>query len=108
MTKKRISERKVILFTAAFLILSGLFRLFAYSFGVFLFYFAFAPYLLFRLVTIIRRRKEESDSTAFYRIIVLFVMIASIVLNIVGWQEADFFLIFLLMVDYLLMVNKRF
>ena len=43
-----------------------------------------------------------------YRIIILAIMILSTVMNIAGWQEADFFLLFLLMIDYLLVINKRF
>jgi hypothetical protein len=108
--KKRISERKVILYTAALVLFSGLIRVFAYSFGVYLFYLSFFPFLFYRFYTIFFHRAKgfSQQPASLYRIFVLISMVITIVLNIVGWQEADFFLLFLLMVDYLLVINKRF
>ncbi len=108
MEKKKISERKVIEFTAGLVVLTGLVRLVAYVAGTVLFYLAFAPFLVFRLVSTFQQRKNKRSSVYFYRVIVMVVMIITIVLNAVGWQDADFFLMFLLMVDYLLVINRRF
>jgi hypothetical protein len=108
MEKRKISETKVILFTAAFVVFAGLIRYFAYSFGSVLFYLAFAPFILYRFYSIKNRSQEISQSVDTFRTIVLVLMVITLMLNILGWQEADFFLIFLLMVDYLLVINKRF
>ena len=84
--------------------------MFAYSFGVYLFYLSFLPFLFYRFYTIFFHRAKgfSQQPASLYRIFVLISMVITIVLNIVGWQEADFFLLFLLMVDYLLVINKRF
>ncbi|MFP4556625.1 MAG: hypothetical protein ACLFNU_07125 [Bacteroidales bacterium] len=108
MEKKKISERKVILYTASFVVLAGIVRFIAYSFGTVLFYLAFAPFLIYRIVSSVKNREKQKDTIYFYRVIVLSVMIVTIALNIAGWQEADFFLIFLLMIDYLLVINRKF
>jgi hypothetical protein len=108
MKKKKISERKVIEYTAGLVVATGLIRIFAYATGTVLFYLAFAPFLIYRLVSTFRQRNSEKSSVHFYRLIVMVIMIITIVLNAAGWQEADFFLIFLLMVDYLLVLNRRF
>ncbi len=108
MGKTKISERKVILYTAGLVVFTGLIRLFAYSTGTVLFYLAFAPYITYRLVSIFQNRDVNTPPIHFYRAAVLVIMIITIILNAAGWQEADFFLIFLLMVDYLLVINKKF
>ncbi|MFO8022119.1 MAG: hypothetical protein R6U65_06610 [Perlabentimonas sp.] len=108
MQKKKVSERKVILYTAGLVVLTGVVRLIAYSVGTVLFYLAFAPFLIYRLVSAVKNRKKQKDTIYYYRFLVLSVMIITIVLNIAGWQDADFFLIFLLMVDYLLVINRKF
>ena len=109
MGKTNISERKVILYTAGLVVFTGLIRLFAYSTGTILFYLAFAPFITYRLISIFENRKKiNTPPIHFSRVVVLVIMIITIVLNAAGWQEADFFLIFLLMVDYLLVINKKF
>ncbi len=109
MGNRRISEQKVIVYTAGLLLLTGVIRYMFYSVGSVLFYLAFAPYLIYRVYSYYNRKKSGSlTSTDFIRNIVLVIMLVTIVLNIAGWQEADFFLLFLLMVDYLLVINKRF
>jgi len=108
MGQKKISERKVIEYTAGLVVFTGIIRFFFYSAGTVLFYLAFAPFLTYRLVSIVRSRKEDKSPIRLYRGIVVTLMLVTIALNVAGWQEADFFLIFLLMVDYLLVINKRF
>lgn len=109
MGNKRISERKVIVYTAGLLLFTGVIRYLFYSVGSVLFYLAFAPYVFYRAYSYHGRRKSgTTTSIDFVRNIVLAIMLVTIVLNIAGWQEADFFLLFLLMVDYLLVINKRF
>jgi len=107
MARAKISERKIILYTAALVLLSGLVRLFAYSIGSVFFYIAFAPYLIYRVISSIKNRGKAEGNLNFYRGIVLVLMIITIVLNVANWQEADFFLVFLLMVDFLLVINRK-
>ncbi|MDY0255337.1 MAG: hypothetical protein RBR30_13140 [Tenuifilaceae bacterium] len=108
MGQKRISERKVIEYTAGLVVLAGIVRFFAYSTGNVLFHLAFVPFLIYRLLAVVKSRKDDHSSIKLYRGIVMVLMIITIALNGAGWQEADFLLIFLLMVDYLLVINKRF
>lgn len=107
MIKSKISERKIIIYTAALVLFSGLVRLFAYSTGSVFFYLAFAPYLIYRVVSSVKNRGKREGNTNVYRGVVMVLMIITIVLNVASWQEADFFLIFLLMVDFLLVINKK-
>src|SRR5690554_6466491 len=107
MARAKISERNIILYTAALVLLSGLVRLFAYSIGSVFFYIAFAPFLIYRVISSIKNRGKAEGNLNFYRGIVLVLMIITIVLNVANWQEADFFLVFLLMVDFLLVINRK-
>lgn len=80
----------------------------AFVVGTVFFYLAFAPYIIYRIISVKNQKESDKNSLSHYRLIVLVVMVISIVLNIIGWQEADFFLLFLLMIDYLLVINKKF
>lgn len=107
MARVKISERKIIIYTAALVLFSGLVRLFAYSTGSVFFYLAFAPYLIYRVVSSIKNRGKGEGSINVYRSIVMVLMIITIVLNVASWQDADFFLIFLLMLDFLIVINSK-
>lgn len=108
MGKTKISERKIILYTVGLVVIAGIIKYFAYSTGTVLFYLAFAPFLVYRLISIVKNRSENRTPLQLYRGIVMSIIIITIVLNVAGWQEADFFLFFLLMVDYLLVINQKF
>jgi hypothetical protein len=107
MQTKRFSERNVIIFTAALILFSGLIRTINYKVGLILFYISFLPYLYFRIRIIKNRWKMEWDNLEKYRFFVLIIMLVTLIFNIAGWQEADFFLLFMLMVDFLLVSNKK-
>ena len=107
MAKRQISERKVILITAGLIILSGLIQMVNYSFGSTLYYLVFSGFLAYRLIRIVANRRKKVASFQRYRIVLLVVMLITLVMNIAGWQQADFFLIFLLMVDFLLLTNRK-
>ena len=108
MSNRKISERKVILYTAGLVLFAGIIRYIAYPLGSVLFYLAFLPFLLYRFNSIFEQRKTASTPLDTYRNLVLIFMVITIVLNIAGWQEADFFLLFLLMIDFLLVINRKF
>jgi hypothetical protein len=105
---KNFSERRVILFTASLILLSGLLRQFSYTAGIVLFYISFAPFLAYRLSNIIKKKWSILNSVEKYRFVILLIMIVSLTFNLLGWQEAAFFLLFHIMIDFLLVNNKKF
>ncbi|MHC1704541.1 MAG: hypothetical protein AB9846_11585 [Tenuifilaceae bacterium] len=104
---KRISERKVIITTAGFIVLSGLVRLISFKVGYILFYLVFIPFIIYRVHYYYVNRSKESLPVDKYRLIVLVSMIVTILLNILGIQDVEFFLLFLLMIDFLLVINNK-
>lgn len=108
MLKLRFTEQNIILYTAILLLITGIIRyLFPYVGGL-IFYIAFIPFLLFRFYTLFRNRKKPRTQVGFYRFIVLIFMLVTLLFNAMDWQKADFFLVFLLMADYLLVINGKF
>ena len=108
MIRFKLTEQEIILYTGAFLVVAGVLRFFAHSVGLVVFYLSFLPFFLTRLHTIFLQKKEFLAKDNRYRDIVLFIMLVTIILTITGWHNADFLLIFLLMIDYLLVTNKKF
>lgn len=106
--EKKISERKVIIFTTSLVVISGLIKLLSYKIGIVLFYLAFALFIIYRLNFYFKLRGKEKTQNDRYRLIVLIAMIATIILNILGIQDVEFFLLFLLMIDFLLVINNKF
>jgi hypothetical protein len=106
MAEKKFSERKLILFTVGLLIFAGLVRLVNYRVGLVFFYLAFVPFVYHRAMFYLRNRKNLSNVDK-YRRITLIVMLATIVMNIIGLQDIEFFLLFILAIDYLIIVNSK-
>jgi len=104
---KKISERKVIIFTTGLIIFSGLVRLISYAVGIVLFYIAFLPYIVYRFNFYNQLRGKPKTQLDSYRLIIFVSMILTILLNLIGIQDVEFFLLFLLMVDFLLVINKK-
>lgn len=104
--EKKISERKVLIFTAALIVFTGLVRIFNYPLGFVLFYLAFLPYLIYRFKYYLKLRGKSQEQIDRYRFIILVTIIISMVLNLIGVQDVEFFLLFLLMIDFLLVINK--
>jgi hypothetical protein len=107
MEGKRISERKIIISTGAFVIISGLIRIFFYGVGIVLFYLSFLPYIFYRVSYYYNKKGMEIDQLDKNRRLVLIGMVITLILNILGWQDANFFVLFLLMVDFLIVINKK-
>lgn len=101
MKKRRVSERKMILLTAILLIISGLLQLISYRIGVRMFYFSFAPLLLYRFWYYLTNWRRISAIDR-YRRYTFGLMVITIILNLEGIQNAEFFLLILLAVDYLI------
>lgn len=105
--EKRISERKVIIFTTCLVIFAGLVRLLSYAIGIILFYLAFLPFILYRINYYYKLQGKSKTQDDKYRLITLVLLIITIVLNLLGIQDVEFFLLFLLMIDFLLVINKK-
>lgn len=105
--EKKISERKVIIFTTCLVIFAGLVRLLSYAIGIVLFYLAFLPFILYRINYYHKLQGKSKTQDDKYRLIILALLIITIVLNLLGIQDVEFFLLFLLMIDFLLVINKK-
>jgi hypothetical protein len=103
----KISERKVLIYTAILIVFAGLVRILKYSVGFVLFYLAFLPFIIYRINYYFKLKGKPKSQTDKYRLIILVTMIISILLNLVGIQDVDFLLLFLLMIDFLLVINKK-
>ncbi len=106
MAERKFSERKLILFTVGLLIFAGIVRLMSYRIGVVFFYLAFVPFLYHRIKFYYRNRVNLTQVDR-YRKITLIVMLGTICLNIIGLQDIEFFLLFILAIDYLIIVNTK-
>ncbi len=106
MAEKKFSERKLILFTVGLLIVAGLIRLINYKVGLVFFYLAFIPFVYHR-VRFYLRNKTNLSNVDKYRKITLIIMLVTIVMNIIGLQDIEFFLLFILAIDYLIIVNTK-
>lgn len=100
--RQRISERQYILLTVGLLIVAGLVRLASYRVGYVLFYLALVPFLLHRIRHHVLHRKKSTKVDA-YRRITLYLMLFSLLLNLLGFQRGDFLLLLLLGADYLIL-----
>jgi hypothetical protein len=103
----KISERKIIIFTAGIIVVAGLVRMLKYALGIVLFYLAFLPYILYRTNYYFKLKGKQKTQIDRYRLIILVSMIITIILNLIGIQDVEFFLLFLLMIDFLLVINKN-
>lgn len=107
MENKKISERKIIIVTASFVLISGVIRLFFYGVGTVLFYLSFLPFIFYRVAYYINKKDQVLEPYEKRRKWVLIAMVLTILLNIIGWQDAEFFILFLLMIDFLIVINKK-
>lgn len=105
--EKKISERKVLIFTAILIVFTGLVRVFNYPVGFVLFYIAFLPYILYRSNYYYQLKGKTKGQVDKYRFIILITIVITILLNLFGIQDVEFILLFLLMIDFLLVINKQ-
>lgn len=101
----RLSERKLILLTVGLLIVAGLVRLGFYRLGGWLFYLAFVPFVLhrFRYYYINWNNLQKVDR---YRLYTLGFILLNIILNLLGFQDVEFVLLFVLAIDYLIVIQN--
>lgn len=106
MAKREKKEPRLIFLTVILLIVAGLIRLMSYKVGYVLFYLAFLPYLFCRIRFYIKKGRTLTKLDV-YRRSILILMVFTIVMNFIGFQNIEFLLILLLGVDYLLLSNFR-
>lgn len=99
--KRRISEHRYILLTVGLLIVAGAIRLAYYKVGFVLFYLALVPFIVHRVKHYIVNRKRLSKADG-HRKITLYLMLFTLLLNALRFQRADFLLLMLLGIDYLI------
>jgi hypothetical protein len=103
-------EILVIYFTSAAIIISGFLRLTGFKYSDCLFNFVLLPYILTRglYYTIVWLGKNKNsnviDKNRLYVYIAVFI---TILLSVLNFFSADFFVIFLIMIDFLLIQNKE-
>ena len=105
--EKTVSERKILVYTSALIVFAGLVRILKYSVGFFLFYLAFLPFIIYRVSYYFKLKGKPKTQHDSYRLIILVTIIITILLNLIGIQDVEFFLLFLLMIDFLLVIKKK-
>ena len=105
--EKKISERKIILYTSALILFAGLVRMLNYSIGFVFFYLAFLPFIFYRVNYYYKLQGKPKNQHDKYRLIILVTIIITILLNLMGVQDVEFFLLFMLMIDFLLVINRK-
>ncbi len=106
---KRIlrNDKELIYLTAALVVVGGLVRLFSYKLSVYVLNISFIPYLFMRGGYYITRRDRTWTLHEKQRFAVLIAMCVVILLNTFTIFRSEFLLFFLLMIDYILVINKR-
>ncbi|MDR1198456.1 MAG: hypothetical protein LBK94_05510 [Prevotellaceae bacterium] len=103
-------EIPVIYFTAADIILSGFLRLMGLSFSDYMFNFALAPYVATRslyYIIIWKKRSKKQNANEKARLYVYIIVFITVLFSMLDFFSADFFVIFLIMVDFLLLQNEE-
>ncbi|MDR1985165.1 MAG: hypothetical protein LBQ28_10160 [Prevotellaceae bacterium] len=102
-------DSSIIYFTAAAIILSGFLRLTGLEYSNYFFNFSLLPYIATRglYYMILRKNKHKLNVTEKNRLYVYIAVFITILLSIFDFFSADFFVIFLIMVDFLLLQNEE-
>ena len=100
-------DKQLIYLTAALIALGGLVRLFRYNISVYILIIGFIPYLLARVVCYWKKRKEAWSVLDKQRFVIFLVMAVTICLNFFSMFKTEFLLLFLLMIDYILVINRH-
>lgn len=99
-------EKRIIYFTAAALVLSGFLRLAAFRYSDYVFDLALLPYIIVRgvyYINIFIRKNRNITAIERYRLYVYIAVFITILFSVLNLFSADFFVIFLVMVDFLLL-----
>lgn len=105
--EKKVSERKILIYTTGLIVFAGLIRIVKYPIGIVLFYLAFLPFIIYRINYYYKLKGKQKTQVDKYRLITLVSIILTILLNLIGIQDVEFLLLFLLMVDFLIVINNK-
>jgi hypothetical protein len=103
-------EEPTIYFTAAAIIFAGFLRLISFKYSNYVFTYCLFPYVISRglyyFILVFKKEKPLSanERNRFYIYIAIFV---TVLLSVLNFFSADFFVIFLIMVDYLMLRNEE-
>ena len=101
------SDKQLIYLTAGLVILGGLIRLFDYKISTYVLNIAFIPYLFMRGGYYVTRRKVKWNTVSKQHFVLLLVLVVLILLNSFTIFKTEFLMFFILLLDYLLVINKR-
>ena len=101
------SDKQLIYLTAGLVILGGLIRLFNYKISTYVLNVAFIPYLFMWGGYYVTRRKVKWNTVSKQRFVLLLVLVVLILLNSFTMFKTEFLMFFILLIDYLLVINKR-
>ena len=102
-------EKQVIYFTAIAIILSGFLRLTGFKYSNYVFNLALLPYIVVRGVYYVKnflKKNKTITANERYRLIVYVAVFTTVLLSVLDFFSADFFVIFLIMVDFLLLQEE--
>jgi len=102
-------EKPIIYFTAIAIIVSGFLRLLEFAYSDYVFDLALLPYIIVRgayYVNIFIRKNKLFTANERYRLYVYIAIFITILLSVLDFFSADFFVIFLIMVDFLLLQEE--
>ncbi|MDR2066139.1 MAG: hypothetical protein LBP85_10595 [Prevotellaceae bacterium] len=100
----------IIYFTAAAIILLGFLRLTGFYYSNYVFNFALLPYIITRglyYLTVWRKSNEKLNADDKNRLYVCIAVFITVLFSALDFFSADFFVMFLIMVDFLLLQNKE-
>ncbi|MDR3227736.1 MAG: hypothetical protein LBT56_08720 [Prevotellaceae bacterium] len=104
------TETTIIYFTAAAIILSGFLRLLNFKCSGLVFNFSLFPYIVVRglyYLKIWRKRNKNLTAIDKNRLYVYIGIFITILLSVIDFFSADFFVIFLIMIDFLLLKSEK-
>ena len=109
MRLSRKIEKQTIYFTAVAIILSGFLRLTGFKYSNYVFNLALLPYIVVRgayYLSIFIKKNKKIATPERYRLYVYIAVFTTILLSVLDFFSADFFVIFLVMVDFLLLQEE--
>ncbi|MDR1347204.1 MAG: hypothetical protein LBJ63_02070 [Prevotellaceae bacterium] len=103
-------EIPIIYFTAAIIILSGFLRLTGLSLSDYMFNIALTPYVATRslyYIIVWKKRSKKQNANEKAGLYVYIAVFITVLFSVLDFFSADFFVIFLIMIDFLLLQNER-
>ena len=109
MSMSKKIAKPIIHFTAIAIILSGFLRITGFKYSDYVFDLALLPYLITRgayYLNIFIKKNKYLTAIERYRLFVYVAVFITILLSVLNFFSADFFVIFLIMVDFLLLQEE--